>query len=148
MSGDRIRGQTDLPLTAEGRKVIKDFALKLPVFDAVFAAPLKRTKETALLLKRKGEPILDASLMDMSYGQFEGQPTEKVIGQINDYIRNRPSEPMPGVSPQTGNPGESFDAYRKRLLRTMSILSGLARENPDKQYAVILNRRSMKTIEG
>src|SRR5438093_13264739 len=115
MSADRIRGQTDLPLTAEGRKVIKDFARKLPVFDAVFAAPLKRTKETAHLLKQKGEPILDASLMDMSYGKFEGQPTEKVIDQINEYIRNRPSEPMPGTSPQTGKIGRASCRERGKV---------------------------------
>jgi len=69
----RIQGRTDIPLDAAARDELS--ALRLPApWDAaqITASPLKRASETARLVSGR-DPILAPELIEMDWGQWEGQ---------------------------------------------------------------------------
>ena len=94
-SGDtptRVGRRTDLPLVASGEaqaKRIGDYLLHhRMVPDAVFAAPLKRSYDTARLavetLGRNLPITIDARFNEIDYGPDENQPESAVIARIGD----------------------------------------------------------------
>ena len=91
----RVGSRTDLPLveTERGTNIglyLKKFNL---VPDVIFAAPLKRTMETAnLALKALGGGIPlyeDASFKEIDYGPDEGKPEDEVIARIGQDALDR-----------------------------------------------------------
>ncbi len=74
----RLQGRTDLPLSAEGRASI--IGWRLPADIAGFrwwCSPLRRSRETAELLRdalpERPEITVELRLMEMSYGEWEGE---------------------------------------------------------------------------
>ena len=143
---DRIRGVADLPLLPKGLQQVHELKTKLPKIDVAFAPHLQRNQQTAHILSPKVNTLPD--LADMHYGGFEGKPTSEVIHKINDYIKNKPSTPLPGVGVKSGEPGESFDTFRQRFLPALKSVEDYADANPDKNVAAVLNRRAIKMREG
>ena len=84
----RVGARTDLPLveTERGTNVGKYLKMKTLIPDVVFAAPLKRTTETARLAIAaldKDIPLLaDNRFTEIDYGPDEGKPEEEVIARI------------------------------------------------------------------
>lgn len=136
----------DLPLLPKGVEQAKDLARKLPRIDVAYAPQLKRNQETAHIISTK--VVTDPHLSDPAYGGYEGQPAAKVIHQLNDHIKNKPSVPLPGVGPRSGLRGESFDAYKNRFLPAVAKVIAHADAHPEHNVAVVLNRRSINTIKG
>ena len=70
----RLQGQTDIPLTDEARQELHRLALPAPWDTArIIASPLKRADETARILAR-GRPVAnEPRLVEISYGEWEGQ---------------------------------------------------------------------------
>ena len=69
----RIQGQTDIPLAEPGRRALA--GRRLPARFAsyrVHSSPLARAVETAALLGL-GTPVLDRRLMEMDWGEWEGE---------------------------------------------------------------------------
>ena len=70
----RLQGQTDVPLTREARETLAKLALPAP-WDtaALVASPLSRAVETARILAQ-GRPVrTDPRLVEISWGDWEGQ---------------------------------------------------------------------------
>ena len=86
----RVGRRTDLPLVASGeaqaRRIGKFLRLHRMVPDAVFAAPLKRSRDTALLaveaLGRDLPITSDERFSEIDYGPDEDQPEAAVIARI------------------------------------------------------------------
>lgn len=84
----RVGARTDLPLveTERGTNVGKYLKMKTLIPDVVFAAPLKRTTETARLAIAaldKDIPLLaDNRFTEIDYGPDEGKPEEEVVARI------------------------------------------------------------------
>ena len=70
----RLQGQTDIPLTDEARQELHGLAIPAPWDTArIIASPLLRAAETARILAR-GRPVAnDPRLVEISYGEWEGQ---------------------------------------------------------------------------
>ncbi len=70
----RLQGQTDIPLTDEARQELHGLAIPAPWDTArIIASPLLRADETARILAR-GRPVAnDPRLVEISYGEWEGQ---------------------------------------------------------------------------
>ncbi len=69
----RLQGRTDIPLSPEGKATVLGW--RLPEETAGFAwvaSPLARARETAALLGR-GDALVDARLVEMSFGDWEGR---------------------------------------------------------------------------
>ncbi len=70
----RFQGQVDIPLTDESREQLQGLAVPAPWDSArIVASPLLRAAETARILAR-GRPVNhDPRLVEISYGEWEGQ---------------------------------------------------------------------------
>ena len=86
----RVGGRTDLPLveTERGTNIGKYLKLKNILPDVVFAAPLKRTMETARLavqaMNLPLQVIEEDSFREIDYGPDENQTEDKVIARIGE----------------------------------------------------------------
>lgn len=72
----RVQGRTDIPLNEKGRLQAAAIAERLQDdhFDAVYASPLSRAKETAEeIAKRHGaKVVLDEDIIEIQFGKWEG----------------------------------------------------------------------------
>ena len=81
-------GTTDIPLTDNGRRLAERLrpVLAKEAFVRVFVSPMQRARETCELAGLGNGAVLDADLVEWSYGEFEGlTPTqihEKVPGGV------------------------------------------------------------------
>ena len=84
----RLQGQTDIPLNENGRILAQVTARALqPIpFDLCISSPLKRAKETALLvLGGKDIPVItDARIQEIGFGTYEGRQVRDAKGEITD----------------------------------------------------------------
>lgn len=91
----RVGGRTDLPLveTERGTNVGKYLKSINMIPDMVYAAPLKRTTETAkLAIAEMGGNIpleLDESFVEIDYGPDENKPEDEVIARIGQDAMDR-----------------------------------------------------------
>ncbi len=87
-----LQGRIDFELNAYGRELarITGRALREVPFDAVYTSPLKRAKETALLLigenlRTEQIPVIEeARIQEISFGEFEGKCYGKEGYNISD----------------------------------------------------------------
>jgi broad specificity phosphatase PhoE len=69
----RLQGRTDQPLSPAGRKAVRGWRLAGETADFTWiTSPLRRARETAVLLGH-GEAAVDARLIEMSFGAWEGR---------------------------------------------------------------------------
>ena len=73
----RIQGRTDIPLDETGMNMARQSGLALKnlgiSFDKVFSSPLMRAYETARLLSPGSDVKKDERLIELYFGQYEGQ---------------------------------------------------------------------------
>ncbi len=142
-SVDRIRGWMDIPLSAEGHAEVRDMAEHLAragtKIDAIIASDLARTQETANAVSERlgGLPTeFTSSLRPWNVGDFAGQTTKVALPQLEDYIRNRPGEPVPN--------GESFNSFRNRAFA--GLIDALNR-HPGQNVAIVTHHRVERLIK-
>jgi broad specificity phosphatase PhoE len=126
-----------VPLVEEGRRQAREMAGRVPADIQVYHAPNDRSAETGKTVSARAQPA--DWLEPWKLGAHEGKPLESEREPINARIVNRPDE-APGVSPTSGEAGESFNAFRKRIVggileqrkgmdpgaKTLNITSGRA----------------------
>ena len=101
----RIQGQRDIPLAERGRRALA--GRRLPARFAsyrVHSSPLSRAVETAALLGL-GTPALDRRLMEMDWGEWEGETRASVVtahagGAARNEARGPDFRPPGGESPR------------------------------------------------
>ncbi len=104
----KIQGHIDIPLNEKGISQAKEAREKLKnvPLDLIFTSPLRRAKDTALIIK--GERVIplveDSLLLEEYYGDMEGAPRENnpvYLKQRSSYFKRYPH-------------GESyFDVYHR-----------------------------------
>ena len=111
----RTQGQGyDIPLSEAGRAQARQLGVRLaglPILRAV-ASPLLRARETAELAlgDRAGQLTLDARLMEISHGEWEGLTAEEVRARFPEVQRAWRETPDQVTLPG----GESFRAVDAR----------------------------------
>ena len=85
----RLQGQTDIPLTDEARQELHGLAIPAPWDTArIIASPLLRAAETARILAR-GRPVADdPRLVEINYGEWEGQHGADLLADPNSGYVN------------------------------------------------------------
>ncbi len=85
----RLQGQTDIPLTDEARRELHGLAIPAPWDTArIIASPLLRAAETARILAH-GRPVAnDPRLVEISYGEWEGQHGADLLADPNSGYVN------------------------------------------------------------
>jgi broad specificity phosphatase PhoE len=150
---DRIRGSVDLPLTPKGLSDVKQLASKIASkgsIHSITSSDLQRTQQTAQAIsKASGVPVTTTkNTRDIAYGSLEGKPSKDAIGEINKRITEKPDERFPGKSSYSSEQGESFNQYKNRLLPEIEKKMDALDANKDEKHLMVVNRRSIKTIEG
>ena len=101
----RVQGRIDQPLCAAGREALARF--ELPRRVAVcrwYCSPLRRATETAQLLGIE-EYRIDDALLEMSWGEWEGEILKPLRRRLGDEMRQNESrgldfQPPGGESPR------------------------------------------------
>jgi 2,3-bisphosphoglycerate-dependent phosphoglycerate mutase len=109
-SEDRIRGQCNVPLSAEGREEIARLAglLRESNIQFLVSSDLDRAVETAEAVARtRGASLAkSASLRPWDVGEFTGRPAEAVTPRLIELAKYSPNTPVKG--------GESFNSFKQR----------------------------------
>ena len=110
-----LQGRSNPPLNDKGREqagILGDaFKRNGIFFDKVYSSPLLRAVETARMIAgENAEIIMDARLLEMDYGPYEGvsleNPPQEVITFFSDFV-NHPApegmEPLDSVVRRVGS---------------------------------------------
>jgi len=102
---NRFTGWTDVPLSEEGRKSVKEVAKKLLSFkiDKVYTSPLVRNRETvSLVLKELGRDnlpvVVNKALDERNYGKLQGLNKDEMkakYGQVQVKLWRRSWDQAP-----------------------------------------------------
>lgn len=109
----RFQGQTDVPLSDEGRaqaRALAGYTANFPGVDAVVSSPLVRAVETARIAFPDHEVALDDRLQELDFGAFEGRTlAENVVDPAwPTWIADPYALAAPG--------GESYRELRERAV--------------------------------
>lgn len=93
----RLQGHKDSPLTKEGIEnayALKEYLNKEHItFDKVFSSPILRAYSTAMAIADKDDIIQDKRLLEMNFGDYEGQYIKDLLEMkpcYYDYMWNQP----------------------------------------------------------
>jgi probable phosphoglycerate mutase len=142
----RLQGRTDLPLSAEGRAQV--IGWRLPDEIVAFCwwcSPLRRARETVALLSAAlpapPEIAFEQRLMEMSYGEWEGETLEELRHRHGEQMAKWESQgldlrPVGGESPRDvqqrlrpwltelgGLGGNHFAVVHKGVIRAIYALA-------------------------
>ncbi len=114
----RVGARTDLPLveTERGTNIGKYLKMRTLIPAAVFAAPLKRTTETARLaiaaLDKDIPLIADARFTEIDYGLDEGKTEDEVVARIGQEALDAWNENAQVPEGWNVNPDEIIKAWK------------------------------------
>lgn len=121
----RLQGHTDIGLGPEGRIVAASW--QVPVAWQgwhLLVSPLARARETAAILFPENEAVIEPSLREMSFGDWEGQRLSDLRADTGAGAEERESLGLDFRAPN----GESPREVQQRL---MPLLQRLAAEGRD-----------------
>lgn len=105
----RIQGRSDIPLDADARAELSGYRLPSPWDSAsVWSSPLSRAAETALLVSGQ-EPKTSDALIEMNWGDWEGQRGADLIEQIDSGYRHIEDWGWDYRPPNGESPAELWD---------------------------------------
>lgn len=116
----RLQGQTDIALADEARATLQTLALPKPWGKArIVSSPLVRARETAEILAQ-GRPVeIDVRLVEISWGDWEGQRAEDLL-----------ADPSSGFTPthewDADTKAPNGESGREAWARTRPALAGMA----------------------
>lgn len=115
----RFQGQTDLPLAADGREQSRQLARYLEPLEPaeVWTSPLRRARETAEIVFPDAEVRLDARLMELHFGEFEGST------QAGNLLHDRWAWWFEDPFGRRAPGGESYGELRDRVVSWYEELS-------------------------
>jgi alpha-ribazole phosphatase len=115
-------GQTDVMLTEEGKRQLKDMKERMlyPRAEVVISSPMNRCLETAKILYPDSNPLILDGLNEYDFGEFEGQTAEelKTDPAFTDWLKG---------GADTGAPfGETNGQFQKRVCTCFNeLVAGL-----------------------
>ncbi len=116
----RVQGQIDRPLSQLGRQQLAELALA-PSFDAYrwYCSPLLRARQTAELLGLK-DVLLESALIEMNWGDWEGQILKPLRKKLGDAMRDNESRGLDFRPPGGESPRQVQSRLRPWLRRIAS----------------------------
>ncbi len=140
---DRFAGSTDVELSEEGRRqaiTLGERLADLPL-DAVYASPMKRTRDTGRLVSgpRRVEPTVDAGLREIDHGRWEGLARKEVEAQFGDEYANWEQDPFT-FAPERGESGLSV------LARALPVVRAIVLRHPDQTVAIVSHKATIRLL--
>lgn len=96
------------PLTDKGVADITALKEKLPTFDKVFASPFVRTKQTADILFGENNYELDKRIVEIDFGDLEGETYRPVLERLKDKSGESLAETQARMASFVREIGEKF----------------------------------------
>ncbi len=122
----RLQGRSDIELNAQGRRLaeVTAEALKDVQFTKVYTSPLKRAKETAMIICRDRQiPIIEEPrIVEMSFGIYEGLCSGK-----DNYTIPDPNFSFFFTKPDLYIPPEGAESIEELCGRTTEFLQELVK---------------------
>ncbi len=140
---DRFAGETDVPLSDEGREQARRLAARLrgENIRSVFASPLGRTVETARII---AEPLgcevsTRAGLREISHGRWEQLTRREVEERFPDEAAEWENDPYT-FAPQGGESGLMVTA------RALPVLIDIVREHAGETVIVVSHKATIRLL--
>lgn len=119
----KLQGRTDIPLDEQGVQMARESGKTLLEeglrFDLVYSSPLSRAFETARLLAPYADVVKDDRLVELLFGECEGQVTDIMLGSSNSPFRFFKKDPVRYNEDIVSAGGETLDEL---LLRTSGFM--------------------------
>lgn len=150
---DIIRGTSNIPLSPKGLEQAKLLGERFKAkggIDHIISSDLHRAVQTANgIAKATGAKIVDRTkqLQPWALGEIEGQPTKKVLDQINRYILKKPNVAVPGKGPLSTSKGESFANFKRRTLNFVKEGLSELKANPQEKVVWVTHYRDLRLLE-
>ncbi|MBB6142929.1 alpha-ribazole phosphatase/probable phosphoglycerate mutase [Silvibacterium bohemicum] len=136
-------GHSDPPVNARGRLQIAELVSKIAAepISAVYTSDLRRAITTAKALARPlaQDPIVRQGLREIAFGEWEGLAWQEIENRdpvyASKWMANYPNHSAPQ--------GESFDAFRSRVLVEIDNILSCSR---DSQAAVVTHAGVMRVV--
>jgi alpha-ribazole phosphatase/probable phosphoglycerate mutase len=111
---NRYCGRTDMPLNDKGKNQALSVAavLKPLEFTAIYASPLQRAYQTALIAGNRQQVQTDDRLVEADFGQWEGKTREEFIAADPECWEQWNSNPL---QTKAGRSGETAGQVIKRV---------------------------------
>lgn len=114
----RLQGRTDRPLTPEARARLAALALPPDWADAaIVASPLSRAAETAVILAQGRRIRLDPRLVEISWGDWEGQRAADLMADPASGFRPTHQIGWTDRAPGGESAAEAWERARPALVR-------------------------------
>ncbi|MEM1163281.1 MAG: histidine phosphatase family protein [Pseudomonadota bacterium] len=112
----RLQGQTDIPLHDEARATLNGLKMPEPWCAArLIASPLSRARETAEILAEGRTVEEDARLVELSWGDWEGQRAEDLLADTSSGFRPTHEWGPDTKAPNGESAAEGWDRLRPAL---------------------------------
>ena len=140
---DRFAGSTDVDLSEEGRRqarALGERLAELPL-DAVYASPMKRTRDTAALVSgpRKMDVSVDGGLREIDHGRWEGLTRKEVEATFAAEYANWEQDPFT-FAPEGGESGLSV------MARALPVLRAIVVRHPNQTVAVVSHKATIRLL--
>ena len=140
----RLQGRGNSPLTEQGIERAKELRdrIKDIHIDVIYSSPIERALTTANIIKgdKSIEVITDDGLMEMCFGDYEGQITDEVMKENPNWDI---SLIMKGNTELTAPNGENLAEVRDRVARSMNKI---IEENRGKTILIVAHGITLKAI--
>lgn len=139
----KYQGQSDVPLTDEGREQARFLSerLKDEKIDVIYASDLDRAIETAAIIAKYHDlNVLPAPLMrELNFGIWEGMTYDEIIQKWPQEYNEWQRDPHNKKPPE----GETLAELCKRVSK---FLKETAREHPDSRILVVSHAGPIRAI--
>jgi broad specificity phosphatase PhoE len=137
----RVTGSSDIPLSAAGEKQAERLAEEKTTkpFDEIISSPSQRSRATAAYFIRTMP-----SLEGWPRGAYEGEPVDSVKSDMARLIMHADEAP-PGVSPVSGEPGQSWNQMAKPLFA--DVLRVKQSLKPDERALMVTSGGNLQAID-
>jgi len=139
----RYQGQSDIPLTGEGRTQARILSerLKNEKIDVIYASDLSRTIETAeIIAKYHGLKVLTAPLMrELSFGIWEGMTYDEIIQKWPQEYKEWQADPYNKKPPEGETLSELCQRASKFLMET-------AKKHPESRILVVSHAGPIRAV--
>lgn len=138
---DRFAGATDVDLSEEGQKQAALLGARLAQekIAAVYASPMKRTRDTALHVARPHnvEVTVEDGLREINHGRWEGLTRKEVESRFGDEYHQWEEDPFT-FAPEGGENGLGV------IARALPVLRKIVLRHPRQCVAVISHKATIR----
>jgi probable phosphoglycerate mutase len=140
---DRFAGATDVDLSDEGRRQAAFLGARLAEekLAAVYASPMKRTRETAAAIARPHgvEPRVEPGLREIDHGRWEGLTRKEVEARFGTEYAQWEEDPFT-FAPESGENGLGVVA------RALPVLRAIVLRHPGETIAVVSHKATIRLV--